>query len=69
MQQLYQVWDWQQFAVQSYHSDRQSAIDAATRLNCQQAMDWNGLPRYQAGEANDKAICAGGGESHGQSRP
>ncbi len=52
-EQLYQVWDWQQFNVHSYHADRQAAVDEATRLNAVQAMDWNGLPRYQAGEAND----------------
>lgn len=50
---LYQVWDWKKCDVQSYHLDRQSAIDEAARLNRQEAMDWNGLPRYQAGEAND----------------
>jgi hypothetical protein len=52
-EQLYQVWDWKKFDVHSYHSDPQAAIDEAKRLNSQQAMDWNGLKRYQAGEAND----------------
>lgn len=52
-EQLYQVWDWQKGDVHSYHADRQAAVDEATRLNAVQAMDGNGLLRYQAGEAND----------------
>ena len=53
-EQLYQVWDWKRNEVQSFHSVKVVAEHEAKRLNSLQAMDWNGLPRYQAMEANDK---------------
>jgi len=52
-EQLYQVWDWNRNAVQSYHQDQQTAEREAERLNTMQAMNWNGLQRYQAMEAKD----------------
>lgn len=52
-EQLYQVWDWHKNEVQSFHSGKMSADETARLLNAQTAMDWNGLPRYQAMEAND----------------
>ena len=51
--QLYQVWDWKKNQVYSYHSVKEEAFTMAKNLNLLQAMDWNGLPRYQATEAND----------------
>lgn len=52
-EQLYQVWDWKKNEPQSFHSGKMSADETARRLNAEMAMDWNGLPRYQAMEAND----------------
>ena len=52
-EQFHQVWDWKKNEAHSFHSGKMSADETARRLNAQQAMDWNGLPRYQAMEAND----------------
>jgi hypothetical protein len=53
MEQLFQVWDYKRNEPQSFHSDKQVAEEEASRLNKNQAMDWNGLKRYIVMEAND----------------
>lgn len=50
---FYQVWDWKKNEVHSFHSEKMSADETTRRLNAEMAMDWNGLPRFQAMEAND----------------
>ena len=53
MEQLFQVWDYVRNEPQSFHSTKQVAEEEASRLNANQAMDWNGLQRYIVMEAND----------------
>jgi hypothetical protein len=53
MEQLFQVWDYVQNEPQSFRSTKQVAEEEASRLNANQAMDWNGLQRYIVMEAND----------------
>lgn len=52
-EQLFQVWDWKLNQAYSFHTEKVAADVAAKRLNALTAMDWNGLPRFQAMEAND----------------
>lgn len=53
MEQLFQVWDYKRNEPQSFHGTKQEAEEEASRLNANQAMDWNGLQRYIVMEAND----------------
>lgn len=51
--QLFQVWDLTRNQPHSFHREKVSAEETATRLNAGAAMDSNGLPRWQVMEAND----------------
>lgn len=52
-EQLYQIWDWKLNQVQSVHTEKAFAVEIADRLNKNNAIDSNGLPRFQVMEAND----------------